>query len=146
MSLVPEKFTIYTDGASRKNGAGSGGYAAICVETSKCIASGGEAITTNNRMELRAVIEGLNSLPAGSNITVVTDSEYVALGFTKWLPNWVAKNWPMRVKNRDLWEHLTMAVERHELVEWQIVKGHSTSKWNNLADEIAGEEADARCA
>lgn len=143
------QYTIYTDGASRRNGEGSGGYAAICVELSECIARGGEEVTTNNRMELRAIIEGLNALPIGSDVTVVTDSEYVALGFTQWLPQkWLPYKrengqWPLKLKNPDLWNDLIFAVARHAVVEWQIVKGHSTSRWNNEADRIAGEEADA---
>lgn len=143
------QYTIYTDGASRRNGEGSGGYAAICVELAECIARGGEPLTTNNRMELRAIIEGLNALPDESNVTVVTDSEYVALGFTQWMPQkWIphkrmSGEWPFKLKNPDLWDALIRAVNRHAKVEWQIVKGHSTSRWNNEADRIAGEEADA---
>lgn len=142
-------FTIYTDGSSFRNGfGGPGGFAAVCVEDDSLSVRGGAASTTNNRMEMMAAIEGLDALPEGSSVLLVTDSEYLALGYTQYMKKWLLfkgqnGKWPSKLKNPDLWDRLILSVGRHASVEWQVVKGHSTSKWNNLADERAGEEAAA---
>ena len=134
------KITIYTDGACSGN-PGPGGWAAILVcDGFEREISGGAKPTTNNRMELTAAIEGLNTLKAPSSVILYTDSRYVMDGLTKWLPRWKANGWKTAnkkpVKNEDLWRMLDEVASLHD-VEWQWVAGHSGDVGNERADAIA---------
>ncbi len=136
------RVTIYTDGACSGN-PGPGGWAAILFwNGEEKELSGGEKPTTNNRMELKAAIEGLNALKAESSVILYTDSRYVMDGLTKWLPRWMANGWKTAdkkpVKNEDLWRMLDEAASRHE-VDWQWVAGHSGDEGNERADSLARE-------
>jgi ribonuclease HI len=139
---TPKQVTIYTDGACSGN-PGPGGWAALLIygEQQKEI-SGGEADTTNNRMELKAAIEGLKHLKTGCHVTLVTDSKYVLQGMTEWLRGWKAKGWKTAdkkpVKNVDLWQALEQQSARHQ-VAWQWVKGHSGDARNDRVDALAVE-------
>lgn len=131
---------IWTDGACSGN-PGPGGWGAILRygDTEKEL-SGGEAATTNNRMELMAAIEALNALKRPTKVRLHTDSKYVMDGVTKWIHGWKKNGWKTAdkkpVKNEDLWRLLDAANERHE-VTWKWVKGHSDNVMNNRADELA---------
>lgn len=136
---------IYTDGACRGN-PGPGGWGVLLrYDTNEKCLYGGEANTTNNRMELRAAIEGLNALKEPCRVTLTTDSQYVRQGITEWLAKWKQKNWKTSkkepVKNQDLWEALESAVSRHQ-VNWEWVKGHSGHVENELADQLANKGID----
>ena len=131
---------IYTDGACSGN-PGPGGWGAILrYNGHEKELSGGEDDTTNNRMELMAVIMALNSLTRPCHVTIHTDSTYVMDGATKWITGWVQKGWKNAakkpVKNKDLWQDLLTAMEPHT-IEWQWVKGHSGHPENERADELA---------
>jgi ribonuclease HI len=106
---------------------------------------GGDPQTTNNRMELTAVIRGLEALKKPSQVVVTTDSKYVLDGITEWLPNWKKRNWKTAgrkpVKNLELWQQLDALVTRHQ-VEWHWVKGHSGHPENELADQLANKGID----
>ena len=136
-----KKVEIFTDGACSGN-PGPGGWGALIRVPGQpdVELSGGEPATTNNRMELRAVVEALRSLPAGSQLTVHADSTYVLNGITKWLAGWRRNGWltgsKQPVKNVDLWKRLQAACARHE-VEWFWVKGHNGVADNELADQLA---------
>ena len=131
---------LYTDGACKGN-PGPGGWGALLEfgEHTKEL-SGGENPTTNNRMELTAVIEGLRTLNRSCEITIVTDSTYVKDGITKWITNWKRNGWQTKarkpVKNKDLWEALDAELSTHD-VSWEWVKGHSGHPGNEKADELA---------
>ena len=105
---------------------------------------GGEANTTNNRMELMAAISGLEALSEGCDVTLFTDSQYVRQGITEWMPSWVRRGWKTAagdpVKNRELWERLHAATGRHR-IEWKWVKGHSGDPDNERVDTLARNEA-----
>ena len=143
---MPELFA-YTDGACSGN-PGPGGWGAILVARSGDTVlksrelSGGEAETTNNRMELMAAISALEALERPSTITIVTDSVYVKDGITKWIHGWKAKGWRTAakkpVKNEELWKRLDAATARHD-VRWEWVKGHAGHPENERADELARE-------
>jgi len=131
---------IFTDGACRGN-PGPGGWGAILRhgDTVKEI-YGGEPETTNNRMELTAVIESLKLLKRPARVRITTDSTYVMKGCTEWLPGWKKKNWvnsaKKPVKNKDLWLVLDEMLGNHE-IEWNWVKGHSGHTENERVDELA---------
>jgi ribonuclease HI len=131
---------IFTDGACSGN-PGPGGWGAILRtgEHEKEL-SGGESATTNNRMELMAVIRALEALKKPSPATIHTDSRYVMDGATKWLPRWKANGWKTAdkkpVKNADLWLALEAAIERHQ-VKWRWVRGHDGHIENERADALA---------
>ena len=137
----------YTDGACSGN-PGPGGWGVILVardggtELKRRELNGGEAQTTNNRMELMAAISALEALERPSAITVVTDSAYVKDGITKWVHGWKRNGWKTSakkpVKNEDLWQALDAAVGRHR-VTWEWVKGHAGHPENERADELARE-------
>ncbi len=133
---------IYTDGACARK-TGRGGYAAVIlvVPHEPVVVSGSEPETTHNRMEMRAVIEGLNALDPCPAVEVVTDSKYVLNGFTEWLPGWIGRGWltsaKKPVKNADLWADLVAAERRHERVAWRWTPGHSGDRFNEMADQIA---------
>jgi ribonuclease HI len=133
---------IYTDGACSGN-PGPGGWGAVLMygDTRKEI-SGGEAETTNNRMELMAAIAALNSLKAACDVALYTDSNYVKNGITTWVHDWKRRGWKTAdkkpVKNQDLWEQLDAATQRHH-VKWHWVKGHNGHPENERADALARE-------
>lgn len=136
---------LYTDGACSGN-PGPGGWGALLrYGHHEKELSGFEEHTTNNRMELTAVIRGLESLKRPTDVHVHTDSTYVRDGMTKWLPNWVRRNWQTQdkkpVKNQDLWEELHALAQRHQ-VEWHWVKGHSGHPENDRVDALARSEVD----
>jgi ribonuclease HI len=131
---------IFTDGACSGN-PGPGGWGVLLRfnGTEKTL-SGGEALTTNNRMELMAAISGLEALKKPCDVTLYTDSKYVMDGITKYMPNWIAKGWKTAdrkdVKNQDLWQRLNAAIAPHK-VRWEWVKGHAGHAENELVDELA---------
>jgi ribonuclease HI len=130
-----EKVIIYTDGACKGN-PGIGGYGAILKYKDKIKeVSGFELNTTNNRMELTAVIEGLKSLNRSCQIEIYTDSQYVQKGITQWIFTWKAKNWS-KVKNVDLWQALDEQASKHQ-IDWHWVKGHNGDVMNEKADALA---------
>jgi ribonuclease HI len=131
---------IYSDGACRGN-PGPGGWGVILrYGRHEKQLFGGEPETTNNRMELIAVIRGLQSLTKKSRVKVTTDSQYVKNGITQWIHNWKRNGWKTAakkpVKNADLWQMLDAEVNNHQ-VEWAWVKGHAGHAENELADELA---------
>ena len=133
---------IVTDGACSGN-PGPGGWAAIIDENDeRRETSGGEERTTNNRMEMMAVIRALDSLSEPSRVHVVTDSQYVALGMTRWIHGWQRKGWKTKsggaVKNRDLWQELLAHSQGHEL-SWEWIRGHDGHPENERADALARE-------
>ena len=139
-------FIIYTDGACLGN-PGEGGWAGIIYssnENHKKIVVGSELYTTNNRMELIAVIESLKSIKDNTNVKIYSDSKYVLEGITKWIHNWKKNCWTSsnkkEIKNLDLWKQLDDLVKRFN-ISWEWVKGHSDNKNNNEADELARLEA-----
>lgn len=134
-----KRVTLYSDGSSLGN-PGPGGYAGI-LEYGKHRKrySGGEAETTNNRMELRAVIEGLKLLKEPCEVTVVSDSTYVVKAINEWLTGWVAKNFK-KVKNDDLWREFVKVAKPHRIsAVW--VRGHDGHSENEACDAMAKEEA-----
>ena len=132
---------IFTDGACSGN-PGVGGWGAILrYKDIEKELSGGEENTTNNRMELTAVIEALSALKASCNITLYTDSKYVMNGITEWLESWKKNNWrtsnkKSAVKNVDLWQKLDELVSKHE-IRWVWVKGHNGHPENERCDALA---------
>jgi ribonuclease HI len=137
---VKPKVDIFTDGACSGN-PGPGGWAAILRSgTAEKEITGGELATTNNRMELLAVINGLRALKTSSRVTIHTDSRYVMDGATQWLKRWKANGWKTSdrkpVRNDDLWRELEEAGSRHE-VDWRWVRGHSDHVENERADALA---------
>jgi ribonuclease HI len=137
---------IYTDGACRGN-PGKGGWGAVLRWNGhEKKLSGGEALTTNNRMELMAAIQALESLKEPCEVALYTDSNYVRQGLTEWLPQWVKRGWKTAdkkpVKNQDLWQRLDGAARRHK-IDWHWVKGHSGNEGNELADALANEGVEA---
>jgi ribonuclease HI len=136
---------MFTDGACRGN-PGRGGWGVLLRYGSvEKQLHGGDPQTTNNRMELTAVIRGLEALKKSSRVVVTTDSKYVLDGITEWLPNWKKRNWKTAgrkpVKNLELWQQLDALVTRHQ-VEWHWVKGHSGHPENELADQLANKGID----
>ncbi len=137
---------IYTDGACSGN-PGPGGWGAILrhrdIEKELC---GGEAETTNNRMELTAVIEALKAIKKPCLITLYTDSRYVMDGVTQWLPKWKSNNWKTAnkksaVKNIDLWQQLDELTQKYD-IKWVWVKGHNGHPENERVDELARSGCD----
>ncbi len=138
--MSKHKIDIWTDGACSGN-PGPGGWGVLFVAGGKRKElHGGEPDTTNNRMELMAAIEALNTLKSHSKVRLHTDSTYVKDGLTKWIHGWKRNGWKTAarkpVKNKDLWQALDTACERHE-IEWKWVKGHSGDEGNEKADELA---------
>ena len=131
---------IYTDGACSGN-PGPGGWGAILVfKTERKELSGGEALTTNNRMELMAAIAALEGLARACDIHLYTDSMYLKDGITKWIDGWKKKGWKTAdkkpVKNIDLWQRLDAACEHHK-ISWRWVRGHDGHEMNEAADALA---------
>lgn len=139
---------IYTDGACLGN-PGPGGWAALIrIGLEETELYGGEKNTTNNRMEMMAVIEGLSHIKSDSKVSIYTDSKYVQKGMTEWIFAWKKRNWKTAsnnpVKNTDLWRDLDDAQKRHT-VSWNWVKGHSGNKDNDRVDLLARLEAQKFC-
>ena len=137
---------IYTDGACRGN-PGPGGWGVVLgFRDRQKTLNGYEPETTNNRMELTAVIEGLRALNRACEIEVNTDSKYVMQGINEWIDNWKRNGWKTAakkpVKNVDLWQQLDRELERHH-VHWRWVKGHSGVPGNEHADQLANAAIDA---
>ena len=131
---------IYTDGACKGN-PGAGGWGALLQRGSKTKElHGGEALTTNNRMELMAVIRALDALEPGSRVRLHTDSQYVQLGISGWINQWKKNGWRTAarkpVKNDDLWRRLDEVAAKHE-IEWLWVRGHDGNAGNERADALA---------
>jgi ribonuclease HI len=136
---------IYTDGACRGN-PGPGGWGVLLRSGERERELwGGAALTTNNRMELTAAIEGLRRLKRPCIVDLYTDSQYVRLGITEWLANWKRKGWrnasKKPVKNQDLWRALDDETARHE-IRWHWIKGHSGHPENERADQLANRGID----
>lgn len=139
--MAIKKVTIYTDGACSGN-PGKGGWGAILIygDVVKEL-SGGEDNTTNNRMELKAVIEALKALKSPCDVEIYSDSAYVVNAFTqKWIDNWIKNNWKTAdkksVKNVDLWQELLVLIKTHN-VTFKKVKGHSDNELNERCDKLA---------
>ena len=137
---------IYTDGACRGNPGPGGWGALLSFNGREKELFGGEAETTNNRMELTAAIRGLAALKRSCDVDLYTDSEYLRLGITQWMANWKRRGWKTAsrkpVKNQDLWQALDTEAGRHR-IRWHWVKGHSGDEGNERADELANRGIDA---
>ena len=136
---------MFTDGACRGNpGIGGWGVLLRFGEAEKEL-YGGEVFTTNNQMELMAVIMGLEALKRPCRVVITTDSKYVLSGLTEWMPNWKKRNWKTANKkpvlNAELWRRLDSLVSQYE-VSWQWVKGHSGHPENEIADQLANRGID----
>ena len=144
-NLILRTLDFYTDGAWSSKSE-MGGWAAICIEDDQVIdvQSGYEPYSTNNRMELMAVIMALSALKTKCNISLYTDSKYVMNGITEWLANWKRNNWQtankkQTVKNVDLWQRLDELTQQHE-IRWLWVKGHNGHPENERCDALARGE------
>ena len=143
MTELPQ-VEIATDGACKGN-PGPGGWGALVrAGTAEKELSGGEKLTTNNRMELTAAIEGLNALTRPCRVTLSTDSRYVMDGLTKWIKGWQKNGWKTAakqpVKNADLWQKLLDAAKPHR-IDWVWVKGHAGNADNERVDKLASDAA-----
>ena len=146
MTELPQ-VEIATDGACKGN-PGPGGWGAVLrFGTTERELAGGEPLTTNNRMELTAAIEGLNALKRPCRVRLSTDSRYVMDGLTKWIKGWQRNGWKTAdrkpVKNADLWQALIDAAAPHR-IEWLWVKGHAGHPENERADRLASDAAEAQ--
>jgi ribonuclease HI len=135
---------IYTDGSCLEN-PGNGGWAAIINDDGKIEKiSGSEKNTTNNRMELMAPIAALSKITKKKRVQIFTDSQYVKMGITNWIHNWIKNNWQTSkkedVKNKDLWLNLYKLTQSHD-VEWHWVKAHAGNTLNEEVDALAKEAA-----
>ena len=146
-SPAPADYTVYTDGSCLRNPDGPGGFAAVIISRDGAVReiSGGEPRTTNNRMELRAGIEALKSLPEGSVLDFYTDSQYLRNAFVKrWLSAWKRRGWLTAagepVKNQDLWQAMEAACDRHT-IRFHWVKGHAGDRFNERCDLLARQQA-----
>ncbi|MFC3195575.1 ribonuclease HI [Marinicella sediminis] len=140
-----KEIQVYTDGSCLGN-PGPGGWAALLqYQQKRKLISGAEPDTTNNRMELTAVIRALGLLKQACRIELYTDSKYVMDGATQWMINWKQKNWMKTksepVKNVDLWQSLDQAMQPHQ-IQWYWVKGHSGHPENELVDDEARKQAE----
>ena len=136
---------IYTDGACRGN-PGLGGWGVLLVfEDQEKELCGGDVNTTNNKMELKAAIEGLKALTEPCFVELTTDSKYVMKGITEWIENWKKNHWKTAnkkpVKNKDLWIELYDLKSKHQ-INWNWVKGHAGHRENEIADELANKGID----
>ena len=142
MDFKGERVQIFTDGACKGNpGVGGWGVLIKSGEHEKEL-NGYEQLTTNNRMELIAVIEGLKSIDINTIVEVTTDSKYVKNGISEWIYNWKRNNWKTSakkpVKNKELWQELDSLVQNYN-IKWIWVKGHSGHPGNERADELAND-------
>jgi ribonuclease HI len=140
MSDASNEVIIYTDGACSGN-PGPGGWGAILLSGGhRKELSGGEAVTTNNRMELLAAISSLEALKRPTKVELHTDSIYVRDGISKWIHGWKRNGWKTAdkkpVKNMELWQRLDLATKLHQ-IDWRWVKGHAGHRENERADELA---------
>lgn len=143
---MTESVVIYTDGACRGNPGPGGWGVVLSYKGSIKELFGGEAHTTNNRMELMAAIQAFEALKHPCSVKIHTDSKYVLQGITEWMPNWKIRGWKTAakqpVKNDDLWRRLDASMARHQ-VEWIWVKGHSGDQGNETADRLANQGIDS---
>ena len=134
-----QEVTIYTDGACDPN-PGPGGWAALLIYNKReQTLAGSDPHTTNNRMELTAAIEALKALKKPSQVEFYTDSQYLRLGITDWIPNWRARNWRRKggkLANVDLWQALDKKIQTHQ-INWHWVRGHSGDQNNQRVDSLA---------
>lgn len=135
------RLEIYTDGSCLGN-PGRGGWGVVCEWEEKLFKFGGADLdTTNNRMELLAVVQALTLVRGSRELLIYTDSKYVIDGYTKWLPNWKKNGWKTStkkpVKNKDLWEQLDTSMKLHKSVDFQWVKGHNGDRLNEMVDDLA---------
>lgn len=142
---MKKQVILYTDGSCRGN-PGPGGWGLLLEYGGRRREfSGAEPHTTNNRMELLAVIKGMEALKEPCSVQVVTDSRYVMQGITQWMANWKRNNWKTAdrkaVKNQDLWTRLDQALQSHQ-VQWRWVRGHSGHPQNERADQLASGAID----
>jgi ribonuclease HI len=146
MTSKLKDITIYTDGSCLKN-PGNGGWGAILIYNKKeRELSGSQADTTNNQMELKAVIEGIKAVKEKCKINLFTDSKYVQQGITSWIHNWIKNNWKSAnkkpVKNKDLWQELYQESQKHD-ISWNWVKAHNGDEYNERVDTLAHNAAKA---
>lgn len=140
---MENKITIYTDGACSGN-PGKGGWGALLIyKDKKKEISGYSELTTNNKMELQAVIEAFKILKKDCEVDLYTDSKYVKDGITQWIYSWKKNNWRTSkkesVKNKELWIELDELSQKHK-INWNWVKGHSDNEFNNIVDQLACQE------
>ena len=141
-----KNITLYTDGACSGN-PGAGGWACVLIfNDNKKEMSGGESLTTNNKMELLAVINGLKALKEPCNVEIFSDSAYVVNAFLNdWIGNWIKNGWKTankkEVLNQELWKELIQLSRIHN-IHWNKVKGHSDNELNNRCDELARNEVE----
>lgn len=138
----PQWIEAYTDGACKGNpGVGGWGVWLTYGQHEKCL-FGGEPLTTNNRMELMAVIQAFKAIKKSAHVRIYTDSSYVQKGMTEWISGWKARQWKTAdkkpVKNEDLWKVLDALAQSHQ-VEWIWVKGHAGHEGNEKADALANQ-------
>jgi ribonuclease HI len=138
-----KEITIYTDGACSRN-PGKGGWGAILLYNNhKKKLSGFKPLTTNNQMELTAIIKAIEALKEKCKIDLYTDSQYVKKGITEWIENWIKKGWKTSnkkpVKNTELWKNLYELSKKHDIT-WHWIKGHAGNKYNEIADTLATNE------
>jgi ribonuclease HI len=140
------KVEIFTDGACKGNPGPGGWGAVIRAGASEKELSGGEPLTTNNRMEMMAAVEALNALKRPCHVILSTDSKYVMDGITKWVFGWQKNGWKTAdrkpVKNAELWQALVEATRRHT-IDWRWVKGHAGHPENERADRLASDAANS---
>ncbi|MDC0857650.1 ribonuclease HI [Rickettsiales bacterium] len=146
MTSKLKDITIYTDGSCLNN-PGNGGWGAILIYNKKeRELSGSQAETTNNQMELKAVIEGIKAVKEKCKINLFTDSKYVQQGITSWIHNWLKNNWKSAskkpVKNKDLWQELYQESQKHD-ISWNWVKAHNGDEYNERVDTLAYNAAKA---
>ncbi len=147
MASKSNKVTVYTDGGCRGN-PGPGGWGAVLEygDSTKEL-YGYEEETTNNRMELMAAIKALEILKRPCIVSLTTDSQYVRQGILEWMQGWKSRGWKTAakkpVKNKDLWQRLDEATQKHE-IEWHWVKGHSGHEGNERADDLANRAMDEK--
>jgi ribonuclease HI len=138
--MKDESVVIHTDGACKGNPGPGGWGALLAYDGRERELYGGEPMTTNNRMELTAVIRALEALKRSSTVTIYTDSQYVRHGITDWIRNWKKNGWRTSartpVKNADLWQHLDTLCAQHDIT-WHWVKGHANDPGNERADALA---------
>ncbi len=148
--VLSSPITLITDGACSGNGTADacGGWAAILIDGAgrELVLTGGEAPSTNNRMELMAALEGLAAAPAGADIELVTDSTYLANAISQgWLDGWQRRGWRTAAKqpvaNRELWERMIRELARHRRVRTTLVRGHAGHDANERADRLAQQAA-----
>lgn len=141
--VEPPEYELWVDGSCHPN-PGPGGWAAVVLASGSVAAelTGSEPSTSNNRMELMAAIGGLEWLTEPSRVTLHTDSQYVQRGITTWIDAWRRRGWRTSggspVLNRDLWERLVTLSGMHQ-IKWRWVRGHAGSRWNERADQLAGQ-------